>query len=139
MPTVRGLGLLGAGAALLVAGRVFGLAELLYIGMASIVAVLLASIAVAIGRAQVAVSRQVSPPRAHAGEQVHVHLEVANRAPVPTSMLEVVDRVQGLPRPAVFTSPSIPPGRRGRASYALTCRARGIYRVGPITVSISDP
>ena len=139
MPTVRGLGLLGAGGALLVAGRVFGLAELLYIGTASLVAVILASLAVAIGRAQVAVSRQVSPPRAHAGEQVHVSLEVINRAPVPTSMLEVVDRVQGLPRPAVFTSPSIPAGRRGRASYALTCRARGIYRVGPITVAIADP
>src|SRR2546425_9832626 len=104
MPSVRGLGLLVAGVGLLIGGRVFGLSELIYLGTASFVAVVIAGLAVTLGRSQVAVGRALTPTRAHAGDQVQVALEVHNRAPVPTSVLELTDRIEGLPRPATFSS-----------------------------------
>ena len=139
MPSLRGAGLLAAGAGLLVTGRLFGLPELLYLGTGGLVAVVVAVVVVAFGRARVAVKREITPPRTHAGEQVAVSLEVHNRSAVPTSFLEISDRIQGLPRPATFTSPAIPPRRRATAAYVLTCRSRGLYDVGPLDVTVTDP
>lgn len=139
MPSIRGAGLLASGVALLIAGRAFGLRELTYLGVGALVAVLLAVLAVSLGRARVVVSRRIAPPRTQAGEQVQVRIEVHNRSALPTSVLELTDHIEGLPRPATFTSRVIPPGRRAAASYALTCRARGVYDIGPLFVAVSDP
>ena len=139
MPSLRGAGLLAAGAGLLVTGRLFGLAELLYLGTGGLVAVLMAVVVVGFGRARVAVRREITPPRTHAGEQVAVTLDVHNGSAVPTSILEITDRIEGIPRPATFASPAIPPGRRATAAYVLTCRSRGVYDVGPLVVTVTDP
>ena len=124
---------------MIIVGRLFGLVELLYLGVGALVAVLLAAIAVRLSRARVEVAREVSPQRTHVGEQVHVSLEVHNRSAVPTSMLSLTDHIRGLPRAASFRSRPIPPGGRGSATYDLTCHSRGIYAVGPLTLTVSDP
>ncbi|MBW3614428.1 MAG: DUF58 domain-containing protein [Actinobacteria bacterium] len=139
MLTRRGWSLLGATLALLVAGRVLGLVEL-YILAAGTTALWLAALGyVALHSLDVRTERVLHPPRVHAGGSSRVDLGIRNVGSRRTPVLEVRDPFDQGWRWARFLVPPLAPGASSRAAYRLPTEERGIFDIGPLEVSLSDP
>src|SRR5262249_19228671 len=82
--------------------------------------------------------RTLRQDRAQVGGVAEQRLDLRSRIPIPRVWIEFVDG---------GTFPGYRPGRvvdfgwRGRRAWAIdvTCRRRGLYEVGPATISGSDP
>src|SRR5439155_10095372 len=58
--------------------------------------------------------------------------------PLPFLLLE--DAVPAsIGKPARLVVTGIPPGQEQKASYSFTCRQRGVYSIGPLTITVTDP
>ncbi len=139
MITRRGVGLLASAAGFLVLGRVFGAREMY--GLAAITVVLCAAavVLVRVTRVRVDVERTIHPPRVAAGAPSRVELEIRNRGTRRTPVLSVADPFDGGWRWARFLVPPVAPGSRMRAAYRLPTDERGVFDVGPLDCSFSDP
>jgi uncharacterized protein (DUF58 family) len=76
------------------------------------------------------------------GEEVRVEIALENRGRAPVSLVEVVDAFGAAlaDRKALLDPGPLPPGRRHRLAYRTQCsRLWGVYTVGPLGVSVSDP
>ena len=82
--TTRGWGVLAAGAALLVAARLFGSAELAGLGAAAGAAVAVAAVLVGRGPLTYRAERRLSPARVGVGETATAILRFTNTGPRPT-------------------------------------------------------
>lgn len=138
--TDRGKGLVLAAAALWLAGRAVGSAELV-MGAAACLA--LVGLAVAHTRAvslRLAVDRRVRPNRLSHEEDGQVELSLRNRGRLPTATLELRDAAPAdlADRPR-FTVPPLAPGEATTLRYPLHGRRRGRHPVGPLTAMVSDP
>lgn len=140
MPSGRGLAVLGVGAALWLASRVVGSAgmEVVAIGLAALP--FLAGAFVRWGRTRLRVVRRVSDVRVPPGTRVTVELQIDNTAPSPTSFLLIEDRLPpALGRPARLVVAGVASKGTRRAAYTVMAQTRGRYRLGPLTIDVSDP
>ena len=138
MPTRTGWIVAGASVALLLAGRVFGVFELYLVAAAGAALLAVGLVNVHLAKLRIDVSRELHPPRVHAGAPSRVDLRVTNRAERGTPLLVLRDPV-GTGRTARVLLAPLHSGQTVRASYQLPTERRGMVHVGPLDVEVSDP
>lgn len=138
MPTLRGWALSGAALALVILWYALGEAELLLSGLFLILAESAAIVHVRRRRPQLEVNRRLGATAVHDGDTTSVTLLLENTGRRRTGHLIIEDEVNGMGT-AGFEVASIPRSSTSTATYRVTCRPRGVYRVGPAAVRVSDP
>ena len=123
---------------LVAVGRLLGIFELFLLGAAGAVLVISALVVVRRTPLRLDVSRTLHPPRVHAGSPSRVELSVRNRSTRRTPLLTVRDPV-GRGRSATVALAPLGQSQTMRAAYRLPTERRGILRVGPLSVEVSDP
>jgi len=136
MPTSRGWAALGVSSALLLLWVAFGEIELLATGVFLAGATLIGLLFVRVVTPRAEVTRRMYPVQVHEGDQVVVEVEVT--APRRVHNLFLEDTVHGL-GVARFAAARTNPGEALVARYEVLCRSRGVYRVGPAEISVTDP
>lgn len=122
----------------LAAGRIFGIFELYIVAAAMLALVACAWVWVVLNWRALAVRREVSPRRLHAGGTSTVTLDLSNPRLVPTPVARITDEVDG----TVRADAQVPPIRRKsgtRASYRLPTERRGRLEIGPMKTRVTDP
>jgi uncharacterized protein (DUF58 family) len=138
MPTTRGWALLGAGFALVVLWWLLGEEELLLAGAFFIVGALAAVAYVRGHEPDLRLGRRLGTTAVHNGDTVQVTLTLRNPGRRPVRNLAVVDEVETL-GVASFEIDGVAPDEAVTATYRVQCRPRGIYQVGPIRATSTDP
>ncbi len=138
MPTLRGWALSGGGLALLFLWYGFGEAELLLAAVFAILAQVVAVIYVRVNRPRVSLSRRLGSATVHDGDTTTVTLIMENHSGKSLGHLTLDDDVNRL-GVATFEVARLKKGASTTATYRVTCRPRGVYRVGPTGVRITDP
>ena len=136
MPTTRGWAALGVGTALAALWVGFGEDELLAAGIFLVMATLGGVGFVRLAGPKVFLTRRISPPQVHEGDEVVVELTISTIKRLRNLTLE--DTVHGL-GVARFAAAHTVPDRPLVARYQVRCGARGIYQVGPASAAVSDP
>lgn len=124
--------------ALVVAGRLFAIFELFLAGAAGAALVIGAVVTTGLTRLRLDVSRDLRPPRIHAGERSTVALSITNGGRRRTPVLQLRDAVGPGRTASVVLSP-LAPGEHIAAGYTLPGERRGLVGVGPLEVRVSDP
>jgi uncharacterized protein (DUF58 family) len=138
--TGRAWAILGTGAALWVTSRLLGTPDVHMVAVGLIALVPLAAVLVRFMRHDLTAVRRLSTRRAFPGTRVRVDIEVRNLGKRRTAMLLIEDRLpSSLGPPARSVLGEIRAGTRGHVTYELTPRARGRYRIGPLSVLVADP
>lgn len=127
-----------AAVALVVAGRFFGTLELFLLGAAAAALLVAVVVRALLLRVDVAVRREVHPPRVHAGTPSRIDLEITNRGRRATPVLRLVDAVSGT-RGADLGLGPMDPGATVRAAYRLPTERRGLVQIGPLHLVLGDP
>ncbi|HSO49111.1 MAG TPA: DUF58 domain-containing protein, partial [Acidimicrobiia bacterium] len=138
MPTLRGWALSGAGLALILLWYALGETELLLTGLFLLVAQLVAVVYVRTRRPNLDINRRLGSSTVHDGETTTITLLVENLSRRPIGYLTVDDDVNRL-GVATFEVARLKKKESTTATYRVTCRPRGVYRVGPTTVTATDP
>ncbi len=138
MPTRAGWGVLISGVAFVIAGRLFGAVEFLVAGTVAVAAVVIAVVLRRIRPSQIAVARQLTPPRVPAGEPARVDLEVINRAGYRTPLLRLHDSVSGTRGVHLSLAPLAADDGRVQGAYRLPTTRRGVLDLGPIRIDDVD-
>jgi len=138
MPTLRGWALLGAGLALIILWWIFGDPELLLTGAFFIVAEVSAVGYVRLHNPQLDLGRRLGSTTVHNGDTTTVTLVLRNRQNRPLRHLTVQDEVERL-GVAAFEIGKLSGNETASATYRVTCRPRGVYRVGPARATTGDP
>jgi uncharacterized protein (DUF58 family) len=136
--TNRGWSLCGAAAALLVGARVLGVQELAMLAAAAFLVVVVAFVRVRRQALRISAERVLHPARAEAGSAARADLTVMNLGTRTTPVLAATDSFDAGKRVARFLVPPLAPGETADAAYRLPTTRRGIYRVGPLTLSVHD-
>jgi uncharacterized protein (DUF58 family) len=124
--------------ALIVVGRLLGIYELFLLGAGGVALVLLATLRVATMRLRIDVARELHPARVHAGTPSRVELHVRNRSGMRTPVLTLRDPV-GRGRTARVVLAPLTRDETVRAAYRLPTDRRGLLRVGPMAIEVTDP
>ena len=95
-------------------------------------------VAVALARLRLQVERTVTPPRVYAGSPSRVELSVRNDGDRTTPVVRMFDPVTGTRGADLLLGP-LEPGVTARAAYRLPTEKRGIVRIGPLDVVVTDP
>ena len=138
MLTRAGFATLVVSVAVLAGGRLFGLPELFVLGAGGLIVLTVAVLYVAIRRLQVEVSRQLSPPRVHAGNPCRVDLVLRNRSRMRSPVLRLRDDVSGTQGVELLVAP-MKYGSGTQAVYRLPTVRRGLVEVGPLRLTVTDP
>lgn len=138
MLTERGWAGLGVAAALIVLWIMLGEIELLAAAVIVSVALVAAVALTRVSRPDVGVVRRLSPSLVHEGDRAAVDAVISNHGKRPLTNVAFVDEVGELGQ-AIFEAGSVPPGTSGDAEYQILCRPRGVYPVGPVTATVTDP
>jgi uncharacterized protein (DUF58 family) len=138
MVTTRGGSAIGGAIALTVSWLALGEVELLAIGAALGVAVIVAVLITAWNRPGVRVERRLAPHQVHEGDRATVELRLTNFRRLPIFNLTVTDGIKGLGT-ARFAMGVLGGKERASASYRIVCRPRGVYAVGPAGLETNDP
>ena len=138
MLTTRGGSALGGAIALTVSWLALGEVELLAIGAALGVAVIVAVLITVWNRPGVRVERRLAPHQVHEGDRATVELRLTNFRRLPIFNLTVTDGIKGLGT-ARFAMGVLGGKERASASYRIVCRPRGVYVVGPAGLETHDP
>src|SRR4051794_35185211 len=138
--TVRGRSLLAGGAATLICAAVLHEINLARIGVFLVVLPLLAYGMVARTRYRLTCTRRLEPVRVPAGDPARVVLRLQNVSRMPTGVMLAEDTVPymlgGRPR---FVLDRVVPQRSVDVEYTVRSQLRGRFRVGPLTVRVTDP
>ncbi len=137
--TRRGWGVLIGSFVLMVSGRALGLVELFVMAGASMALVAGGAVYVVTRRLDLDASRQLHPPRVHAGDNSRVELSIRNFSRRRSPVLALRDALAGGPRQARFLLPPLAPGQSDQASYRLPADRRGVFAIGPLEAERSDP
>lgn len=138
MPTLRGWVLLGAGLALIILWWVFGDPELLLTGTFFVVAELAAIGYVLRHDPQLEMGRRLGSTTVHNGDTTTITLVLRNRRRRALRHLSIHDEVESLGL-AAFEIAKLMGEETASATYRVTCRPRGVYKVGPARAITSDP
>lgn len=138
--TGRGRAFLAAGITITVASIIMGQSSLVRIGVLLVALPLLTALWMGRSRFRLALTRTVSPQLVTAGQPAQVTLTLTNEARTPTGSLLLEDQVPYVlgSRPR-FVLEGIGHGWRRHASYQVRSDVRGVFRVGPMSVRVSDP
>lgn len=138
--TRRGWSLTGAALGLVVGSFLLGALEMLVVGIAAL-ALIVAVVTWLRFREppELAISRRVRPDRLHVGSEGRIDLLVENLGAGATPLLSATDWFDEGRRAARFLVPPLAAGATARAAYRIPTRRRGRYRVGPLSVAVSDP
>ena len=139
MITRRGWLLLAGAVGLVVAGRLFGIAELYVLATAAVVLTVAAIVSVRTAPLALHATRTLHPAKVHAGTDSRVDLTVRNRSARTLPVVAVRDPFDEGRRQARFLLAPLAPGETARAAYRLPTERRGIYRLGPLELSTGDP
>lgn len=138
--TLRGRCLLAAGAALGVCSVALGQDDLLRVAILLLVLPPVAVIVVLRTRYRLSCTRYLDPARVPAGESTEVHLALDNVSRLPSGVMLMEDALPyalgGRPR---FVLDRIEPSGVREVSYAVRSDARGRFRIGPLSVRLTDP
>lgn len=138
--TRRGWTFLAIGGGAIVAAVLAGQRDVLRAGILLVVVPVISLIVALRSRVRLAASRSVEPPRVSVGERATVHLRLANSARIPTGVLLVEDSIPftlgARPR---FVLDHVWSRFRRDVTYAIDPVVRGRYKVGPLTVRVTDP
>ena len=142
MPTGRGWTCIATAGALLGAGAVVRVPELLEIGVALLALVVVQLVQVRLRRRDYTITRSIHPPRGVAGSPVTVEVTISSDRPGPSgsapgTLLYMDPAPQGLGGVRRFEVVL----DRGRTTlrYPLTPARRGRYVIGPGRLSSTDP
>lgn len=140
MLTARGGAVALAGAMMWLVARVIGSPGLEVVGLGLAALPIVALLTSRGTRRKLEVRRRVSEARVRPGTRVTVELDVENRSVASTSFLLLEDRLPpSLGRAARLVLAGLS-GRSGqRVGYTVLPQARGRYRLGPLTVDVTDP
>jgi uncharacterized protein (DUF58 family) len=131
--------LVGLGAALLLlGGRILGLFEVFALGVIATTLLIGSAVLVRAARLELEVGRVVHPARVHVGQRSRVDLSVRNTRGRRTPVLRLRDPVSGT-RGADLLVPPLASAERSVAAYRLPTERRGIVRIGPLDVVVTDP
>ena len=130
------VGLLGL--AFVLAGRLLGPLELYLVGGTLLALVVTAVAYTNLLRLNIGVERELHPPKVHAGSPSRVDLKVENKARRRTPVLGLRDAVSGTQGANLLVGP-LDSGAVVRAAYRLPTERRGILKIGPLDVLLSDP
>ncbi|HET7406584.1 MAG TPA: DUF58 domain-containing protein [Mycobacteriales bacterium] len=138
--TLRGRCLLAAGIAASLSAAVLGEEDLLRIGIFLVALPLVAVAAVARTRYRLTCERRLDPARVAAGIPATVRLRLHNVSRLPTGVLLVEDTLPWAlgERPRFVVDRMEPEGVR-EVSYPVLSHSRGRFRIGPLTVRLTDP
>jgi uncharacterized protein (DUF58 family) len=136
MLTTTGRGLATITVLLLAAGWYLGYAELLVLGAAGLLALVLAALWM-FARPDVTVQREIRPVRVIQAQECHGVLTVTNHAGRRSPPITAVEQVGS--RAVVVPVPSLPAHGNAVLGYRLPTDRRGVFAVGPLTVGHSDP
>ena len=138
--SVRGRCLLAGGVAALVCAAVLHEINLARIGIFLVVLPLLAYTMVSRTRYRLTCTRRLEPVRVPAGDAARVVLRLENVSRLPTGVMLAEDTVPymlgGRPR---FVLDRVVPQRSVDVEYTVRSQIRGRFRVGPLTVRLTDP
>ena len=138
--TTRGRCLLAAGLALALCAVVLGQRDLLRAAVFLVALPLAALAIVSRSRYRLACDRSLSPPRVEAGHPTSVELQLDNVSRLPSGVLLMEDALPyslgGRPR---FVLDKIEPRGVRQVTYAVRSDVRGRYRIGPLSVRLTDP
>lgn len=129
---------LSGGLTFLVTGRLFGTIEFLVVGTVGIAAVGIAVILRRFRPSQLAIARQLTPPRVPAGEAARVDLEIVNHAPYRSPLLRLHDSVSGTRGVHLSLAPLEGKGGTCHGAYRLPTTRRGVLELGPIQIDDVD-
>lgn len=139
MLTRRGWLLAGGSIVLTVAGRLLGLAELFALAAAALVLAGAALAYVRLTTYKLEATRELRPPRVHAGTASRVELTVRNVAFRRSPVLAARDPFDNGRRWARLLLAPLGPGETARAAYRLPTDRRGVFDLGPLQLQLSDP
>jgi uncharacterized protein (DUF58 family) len=138
--TVRGRCLLAAGAAALVCATVLREVNLLRLAVFLLALPLVSYGMVTRTRYRLTCTRRLDPVRVPAGRSAQVLLRLENVSRLPTGLMLAEDTVPymlgGRPR---FVLDRVLPQRGVDIDYAVGSQLRGRFRIGPLTVRLTDP
>ena len=139
MLTRRGLLVILGSLALSGIGRVLGLDELFALAAAAVTLAAGALLYIRLTRFQLEATRELRPPRVHAGSASRVELSVRNLAFRRSPVLTARDPFDGGRRWARLLLAPLAPGETARAAYRLPTERRGVFDLGPLQLQLSDP
>jgi len=138
--TTRGRCLLAAGLALALCAVVLGQRDLLRAAVFLVALPLAALAVVSRSRYRLACARSLEPPRVEAGHASTVQLQLDNVSRLPSGVLLMEDALPytlgGRPR---FVLDKVEPKGVRSVTYPVRPDVRGRYRVGPLSVRLTDP
>jgi hypothetical protein len=145
-PTVRGIGFVAAGVACAIVAYVIGRSELLYATGFLVLLPVVGYLIVRLRPLRLTVTRTFSPPVVTAGTPTVIELSVRNVSGAASAAASWTDRIPWFPhRAGPGTLPPLGPGvtaatsRTSRLGYSLRPSLRGVYDIGPLDVSYTDP
>ena len=138
--TTRGRCLLAAGVTLALCAVVLGQRDLLRAAVFLLALPLAALGVVSRSRYRLACARSLAPPRVEAGHPSTVELQLDNVSRLPSGVLLMEDALPytlgGRPR---FVLDKVEPRGVRQVSYPVRSDVRGRYRIGPLSVRLTDP
>jgi uncharacterized protein (DUF58 family) len=138
--TIRGRCLLAAGIAAAVCAAALHEINLLRIGIFALALPLISYAMVSRTRYRLTCTRRLDPVRVNAGSPARVLLRLQNISRLPTGLMLAEDTVPymlgGRPR---FVLDRVLPQRAVDVDYTVRSQLRGRYRLGPLTVRLTDP
>ncbi|WP_433255584.1 DUF58 domain-containing protein [Streptosporangium sp. CA-135522] len=138
--TARGRSFLASGGAALLCAFILGEHDLLRIGVLIVSLPLLAAMVVARTRYRLSCARRLDPPRAEVGSEATVTLRLENITRLPTGLLMIEDTVPyALGARPRFVLDRVEAHGIREIDYRVRSDLRGRFRIGPLTIRISDP
>ena len=138
--TTRGRCLLAAGLALVLCSIALGQRDLMRAAIFLVALPLCAVAVVARTRYRLACTRHLDPPRVEAGRSSTARLRLDNVSRLPSGVLLMEDTLPytlgGRPR---FVLDRVEPRGVREVSYPVRADVRGSYRIGPLSVRLTDP
>ncbi|HVE64379.1 MAG TPA: DUF58 domain-containing protein [Mycobacteriales bacterium] len=138
--TLRGRSFIAAGAACFLAAVLVGQQEIVRLGVFLVALPLLAALVVSRTRYRLSCTRTVVPGRLPVGSSATVRLRLENVSRLPTSVLFVEDAVAySLGARPRFVLDRVEAGGAREVTYPVRSDVRGKFRVGPLSVRLTDP
>jgi uncharacterized protein (DUF58 family) len=137
--TARGRALTAAGAAAAVSALVLGESDLLRVAVLLALLPVLSVVAVSVTRYRLSCGRSLEPDRIQAGTAARMVLRLQNISRLPTgTMLLEDDTPQALGHRPRFVLGRLWPAQVAAVTYTVRAEVRGRYRLGPLTVRLTD-
>lgn len=138
--TGRGKLLLIFGLICVAAGWVFGQSAAVAVGALLVALPALGTLTVRRARFALDSSRSVAPAQVPVGSEAEIVLTIENSSRVASGVLLLRDDVpEGFTEAARIVFDRVPPRARRSQRYRVTAQQRGRTRIGPLSVTVTDP